>query len=203
MDGKNIYMKLQNARAALAALKLKPTGKNPHMGYSYMTLGDFLPHVSRICAEEGICAIFNMGKEKATLVIADGGEEEITFSMPTGEARLAGNASPVQCLGAARTYMMRYLYSNAFEIKEDDALENQYDGNAKRRETVKKQAPKGRNEREEKRLVMAEVMKERDRKGMSNEQMSALVAQNFNGKKGSELTLDEAVCLLTILQDEK
>jgi len=191
-ESKSIFVKLQAVRAALAAMKLMPTGRNAHMGYSYLELGDFLPHVSKLCAEQGICPIFNMGKDAATLVIADGGEKEITFTMPTGEAKLAGNASPVQCLGAARTYMMRYLYSNAFEIQESDGMEAAYD---------KKAAPPAETRRSM-RQAQEELFTEAQKWGVSNSSMKEMMSSAFGKASSSQLTIDEIDVLIHLLRGE-
>lgn len=121
----NVYGKLAKARTMLQEKEIKKSGKNKHLNFNYMELEDFLPEVNRINKEIGLVTIFSICGEEAFLKVVDTEEEEktITFSSPTAQAKLQGNASPIQELGALHTYMRRYMLLMAYEICESDALD--------------------------------------------------------------------------------
>ncbi len=118
-----VYHKLQTARIKLQSTQLKKSGHNKYAGYQYFELGDFLPTINQIFHELGLCSTVSFTKDYAELRIIDidtGGV--ITFTSPMAEAQLKG-CHPVQNLGATQTYLRRYLYVNALEIVEHDALD--------------------------------------------------------------------------------
>ncbi len=120
----NVYKKLQIARLALQAKELKKSGKNKFAGYEYFELQDFLPAVQNIFADTGLCAVFRCDEGSATLTVydTDKPEDSVMFSAPMAAAELKG-CHPVQNLGASISYLRRYLYVNALEIVEHDALD--------------------------------------------------------------------------------
>jgi len=134
----SVYKKLQQARLALQNTKLSKSGKNKFAGYEYFELGDFLPQIQNICAEVGLCGVLSFNTEMAYLTIHDtDGEGFVTFTSPMSSAALKG-CHDVQNLGAVQTYLRRYLWTNAFEIVEHDAL----DATTGVVEPVKKAEPK-------------------------------------------------------------
>ena len=134
----SVYKKLQQARLALQNTKLSKSGKNKFAGYEYFELGDFLPQIQNICAEVGLCGVLSFNTEMAYLTIHDtDGEGFVTFTSPMSSAALKG-CHDVQNLGAVQTYLRRYLWTNAFEIVEHDALDATTGGV----EPVKKVEPK-------------------------------------------------------------
>lgn len=120
----NVYKKLQIARLALQEKKLTKSGKNKFAGYEYFELQDFLPAIQTIFADTGLCPVFRVGSSDATLTIynTDNPEEYILFTSPMAAAELKG-CHPIQNLGASISYLRRYLYVNALEIVEHDALD--------------------------------------------------------------------------------
>jgi len=119
----NVYKKLQKARIKLQQTELKKSGKNKFAGYEYFELGDFLPAIQRICDEVGLCGVVSYDEHNAHLTIHDtDGDGTIVFSSPMSSAELKG-CHAVQNLGAVQTYLRRYLWTNAFEIVEHDALD--------------------------------------------------------------------------------
>jgi hypothetical protein len=119
----SVYKKLQEARILLQNTKLSKSGKNKFAGYEYFELGDFLPQIQKICAEVGLCGVVSFTNETAYLTIHDtDGEGFTTFTSPMSSAALKG-CHDVQNLGAVQTYLRRYLWTNAFEIVEHDALD--------------------------------------------------------------------------------
>lgn len=121
---KNVFQKLQLARLILQEKKLSKSGKNKFAGYEYFELQDFLPAVQTIFADTGLCAVFRCGADTATLTIynIENPSESIDFTAPMAAAELKG-CHPVQNLGASISYLRRYLYVNALEIVEHDALD--------------------------------------------------------------------------------
>jgi len=124
----NVYRKLQQARLKLQSTQLKKSGKNKFAGYEYFELGDFLPTIQTIFAEVGLCGTVSYGTELATLTIVDTDATDSTqpnfvvFSSPMSTAELKG-CHAIQNLGAVQTYLRRYLWVNALEIVEHDALD--------------------------------------------------------------------------------
>ena len=121
----SIYKKLQDARIQLQNTKLSKSGKNKFAGYEYFELGDFLPAIQQICQKVGLCGVVSFNPDMAYLTIYDteGGDNNfVTFTSPMSSAALKG-CHDVQNLGAVQTYLRRYLWTNAFEIVEHDALD--------------------------------------------------------------------------------
>lgn len=127
-----VYQKLQQARIKLQAMNLKKSGYNSFANFKYFELADFLPSVNTIFAELGLCSVFSIYEDCAMLRIIDtetGGQ--IRFESPVAEAG-SGKAPPIQALGSMHTYLRRYLFLNALEITEHDAVDA----------TIQKDAPK-------------------------------------------------------------
>ena len=127
-----VYQKLQQARIKLQSTQLKKSGYNSFANFKYFELADFLPSVNMIFSELGLCSVFSIYEECAMLRIIDtetGGQ--IRFESPVAEAG-SGKAPPIQALGSMHTYLRRYLFLNALEITEHDAVDA----------TIQKDAPK-------------------------------------------------------------
>lgn len=119
----SVYKKLQDARMKLQNTALKKSGHNKFAGYYYFELGDFLPAIQKICAEMDLCGVVSFNHDMAFLQIIDTEDgTSIMFTSPMSSAALKG-CHDVQNLGAVQTYLRRYLWVNAFEIVEHDALE--------------------------------------------------------------------------------
>jgi hypothetical protein len=120
----SVYKKLQDARIKLQHTELKKSGHNKFAGYKYFELGDFLPSIQKICSEMGLCGVVSFNHEMAFLQILDVEDgTSIMFTSPMSSAALKG-CHDVQNLGAVQTYLRRYLWVNAFEIVEHDALDS-------------------------------------------------------------------------------
>ena len=118
-----VYKKLQEARILLQNTKLNKSGKNKFAGYEYFELGDFLPQIQNICKNVGLCGMVSFTATDAYLTIHETeGDGFVTFTSPMSSAALKG-CHDVQNLGAVQTYLRRYLWTNAFEIVEHDALD--------------------------------------------------------------------------------
>lgn len=122
-----IYERLAEARLLIAKKGMKKNGKNTFAGYTYFELADILPAVNEVNKECGIVSVFNFNEKVAELEIikASNPQEFISFKFaysPDG-ASLKG-CHKVQNDGAVQTYVKRYLYQNAYEIAEGDALDS-------------------------------------------------------------------------------
>jgi len=118
-----VYKKLQEARILLQNTKLNKSGKNKFAGYEYFELGDFLPQIQNICKNVGLCGVLSFNHDMAYLQINDVQDgTSVMFTSPMSSAALKG-CHDVQNLGAVQTYLRRYLWTNAFEIVEHDALD--------------------------------------------------------------------------------
>ena len=127
-----VYSKLQKARVLLQELPIKKSGFNSFAGFKYFELADFLPSINVIFDNLGLCSVFSISDDVASLRIFDsefGGV--VYFRSPIAEAG-AGKAPPIQALGSMHTYLRRYLMLNALEITEHDAVDA----------TIKKDEPK-------------------------------------------------------------
>jgi hypothetical protein len=120
----SVHKKLMQARLALQNTELKKSGKNKFAGYQYFELGDFLPVIQTICNDVGICGTVTFYTDIAILTITDMDDTSqfIDFKCPMSTAALKG-CHEVQNLGAVQTYLRRYLWTNAFEIVEHDAID--------------------------------------------------------------------------------
>jgi hypothetical protein len=119
----SVYKKLQEARMKLQNTALKKSGHNKFSNYYYFELGDFLPAIQKICAEMNLCGVVSFDHNMAFLQINDTEDgTSVMFTSPMSSAALKG-CHDVQNLGAVQTYLRRYLWVNAFEIVEHDALD--------------------------------------------------------------------------------
>jgi hypothetical protein len=126
-ETKNIYGKLMEARIRLQEKNLKKSGRSKSSCFSYYELSDFLPEINRIFVDLKLYSMFSINHEKvATLCIIneENTTENVVYQSPIGEVELRG-CSAIQGIGAAHTYMKRYLYMNALEIVENDQLDAQ------------------------------------------------------------------------------
>jgi len=136
----NVYEKLTEARVRFQELAVKKSGQNKFAGYSYYELADILPVINKLANEMKFAVTITYESNDSTWALyfidSESGERLI-FTAPHSTAQLKG-CHEVQNLGAAMTYIKRYLYQNAFEIVEADALDSMMNPN----EGMKKQAPK-------------------------------------------------------------
>jgi hypothetical protein len=74
--------------------------------------------------ELGLCGVVKFFDERAELKIVDvdNPSDAIYFVSPSAEVQLKG-CLPIQGIGAAQTYLRRYLWVTAMEIVENDAID--------------------------------------------------------------------------------
>ena len=118
-----VFAKLQKARTEIAHKPLKKSGLNKFAGYEYFELGDFIPTTHDIFDKLGLCGIFNISFETATLCIHDTETGEVVqFSSPTVLAENA-KGQAIQSMGSTHTYYRRYLWLMALELTEHDTVD--------------------------------------------------------------------------------
>ena len=119
----SVYKKLQDARIELQGKVLKKSGLNKFANFQYFELGDFLPEVQTIFHKHGLSSTINFHAAEAVLLIVDVEDNtSAIFSCPVVVPTMKG-CNEVQALGAMITYIRRYLYVNALEIVEHDAMD--------------------------------------------------------------------------------
>ena len=119
----SVHKKLMEARIQLQGKKLKKSGHNKFAGYDYFELGDFLPVVQEIFNGLGLCGVVRYTATDASLTVTDvESAGEIVITSPSAEVALKG-CTPIQGIGAAQTYLRRYLWVTAMEIVEHDVLD--------------------------------------------------------------------------------
>ena len=115
--------KLMQARINLQACSLTKSGHNKFAGYKYFELGDFLPTIQKLFHELKLAGVVSFAHDIATLTITDLEDgTTVLITSPMSSAALKG-CHEVQNLGAVQTYIRRYLWVNALEIVEHDALD--------------------------------------------------------------------------------
>jgi len=122
----NVYEKLAKCRVELQGMKLKKSGKNKFAGYEYFELEDIVPNINKLFNDNKLCSYTNFdtesNKASLTIVNSEKPEETIVFTTRIADATLKG-CHPIQNEGAVITYSRRYLYMNALEVTERDALD--------------------------------------------------------------------------------
>lgn len=120
----NVFEKLQQARVTLQKMNIKMTGHNKFAKYYYYDLGDILPSINDVFLERKLFSFIGFTEETATLTIVniEKPDEKILFTCPMSSANTKG-CHEVQNLGSVKTYIKRYLYMDALEIIEHDALD--------------------------------------------------------------------------------
>jgi len=120
----NVCEKLAEARVLLQESNAKKSGKNKFAGFSYYELSDFLPLLNNIFKDLKLITVFSINSNEASLEIinAEKPDEKLEFRSHTAKVEMKG-CTAIQGVGAEHTYMKRYLYLNALEIVEHDALD--------------------------------------------------------------------------------
>ena len=121
----NVFKKLQEARVKLHNTPLNKSGKNNFAKFNYFELADFIPTVTKIFNDIGLCGVVSFNSTDAYLTVynVDGETNDfVTFTSPLVMASM-DRVQPIQSLGATHTYMRRYLWLMAMEIVENDAVD--------------------------------------------------------------------------------
>lgn len=101
------------------------SGKNNYQNYSYLELYDILPIVRKICKNLHMKTRVEYKDNTATLVITDCEDNSSAyFTCPLAPVHDEDPGRYMQNVGRIRTYAMRYLYIQAFEIAVPDQIDN-------------------------------------------------------------------------------
>jgi hypothetical protein len=134
----SVYKKLQEARVILHKTHLNKSGKNKFAGFSYFELGDFIPQVTEIFNQIGLCGVVSFTNDTAYLTVHETeGDGFISFTSPLVMAENA-KGQAIQSLGSTHTYYRRYLWLMCMEIIENDVIDAGEQGSA----PIKKPEPK-------------------------------------------------------------
>lgn len=107
--------------------QLTKSGRNNYQKYDYLETKDIFPTVRRVAKELGFRTKFHMDYERLFMLLIitdkeDGSREEFHIRIPDLSVGDAGKF--MQDEGRIRTYAMRYLYIQAFEIAVPDMIDN-------------------------------------------------------------------------------
>lgn len=119
----SIYQKFNTMRLAFHKLPLKKTGYNDHNKSRFFQIDDFIKQSLQLCDEHGFCPLVSFSDDSATLTFIEiETGKSIVFNSPfTRDALPKGTGA--QNLGAAQTYIRRYLWAMAWELVEQDEVE--------------------------------------------------------------------------------
>jgi hypothetical protein len=120
----SVYKKLQEARVRLHKTQLNKSGKNNYAGFTYFELADFIPQVTEIFNDVGLCGVVSFTNDTACLTVHEAdGNGMITFTSPLVMAENA-KGQAIQSLGSTHTYFRRYLWLMCMEITENDVVDS-------------------------------------------------------------------------------
>jgi hypothetical protein len=122
----SVYKKLQQARSKLNQTKLTKSGKNAFAKFNYFELSDFMPAITNIFNDIGLCGVVSFTNDSAYLTIYDvEGDERafVTFTSPLVLANM-DRIQAIQSMGASHTYYRRYLYLMALDLVENDLIDS-------------------------------------------------------------------------------
>lgn len=124
---KNIYAKLQEARARFLAAGAKKSGINRHAEFTYFELSDIVPIATKILSDLNLTFLVNYTSETADgiLIDIDDPNQQIVISFPMAHIAEPSKfrMNEVQSLGAEITYTRRYLYMLLLDIVEADVID--------------------------------------------------------------------------------
>ena len=122
----SVYKKLQEARTRLHKTKLTKSGKNAFAKFNYFELSDFMPAVTEIFNDLGLCGVVSFTNDTAYLTIHDVEGDERAFTTFTSPLVLANmdRIQAIQSMGASHTYYRRYLYLMALDLVENDLVDS-------------------------------------------------------------------------------
>lgn len=124
---KNIYAKLQEARARFLAAGAKKSGINRHAEFTYFELSDIVPIATKIFSDLSLTFLVNYTSETADgiLIDIDDPTQQIVISFPMAHIVEPSKfrMNEVQSLGAEITYTRRYLYMLLLDIVEADVID--------------------------------------------------------------------------------
>lgn len=190
----SIYEKLSKVQLALMSRDLKKTGYNKFKKYYYYTLDDLMAACTEECHREGLTFFFNFRNNEAIIRLHDweNSSESISCGLPFPELILPDedaknkNNILVQDLGAAVTYLKRYLLVNLFDITDVELIDRENGSDASSAETQKssKKTTKNNSKKMNKKEntvprnlnlqgLLDKALEKLQKKGLTNEEITA------------------------------
>jgi len=147
---KTIHARMAAIKAELSEIKIPKSGHNRFAGFKYHELSDFLMEINKLNQKHGVNDVINIDKANnqcsLTLYNVDDSKDYAIITTPYEDAEMLGkNGTPskvdkIQRMGSTVTYNRRYLYMTAYNIQENDGVDNQpLNENKKPKVTPKKQ----------------------------------------------------------------
>lgn len=190
----SIYEKLSKVQLALMRRDIKKTGYNKFKKYHYYTLDDLMAACIEECNREGLTFFFNFRNNEAIIRLHDWetNNESISCGLPFPELILPDedaknkNNLLVQDLGAAVTYLKRYLLVNLFDITDVELID---DENSDASSTQKKESSTKKSARKEPKKVKEtardlnlqelydNALNTLQKKGLSNEEITGFAVK--------------------------
>lgn len=190
----SIYEKLSKVQLALMRRNIKKTGYNKFKKYHYYTLDDLMAACIEECNREGLTFFFNFRNNEAIIRLHDweNNNESISCGLPFPELILPDedaknkNNLLVQDLGAAVTYLKRYLLVNLFDITDVELID---DENSDASSTQKKESSTKKSTRKEPKKVKEtardlnlqelydNALNTLQKKGLSNEEITTFAVK--------------------------
>lgn len=187
----SIYEKLSKVQLALMKRDIKKSGWNKFKKYHYYTLDDLMSSCIEECNREGLTFFFNFRNNEAIIRLHDweNPNDSISCGLPFPELINPDddvknkNNILVQDLGAAVTYLKRYLLINLFDITDVELIDSESDdgaGSANKNNSKnesKNQVKKEEENNEPRDLNLQELLDTAlntlQKKGLSNEEITA------------------------------
>ena len=182
MSDSLIYKKLSNVQLALMRKDIKKTGFNKFKKYRYYTLDDLMAPCIEECNHEGLTFFFNFRNGEAIIRLHEWEKPEkgITCGLPfpdlinPDEDAKNKNNLLIQDLGAAVTYLKRYLLINLFDITDVELIDSD-DASSAHKDTKESKQVKKEN-REPRDLNLQELLDNAltalKKKGLSYEEIT-------------------------------
>lgn len=130
----SIHARMALIKKELSNKKIPKSGHNKFSGFKYHELNDFIQLINELNEEHGVNDVVNIdeqiGRCSITLYNSENSEDSYTIVTPFREAEMLGKGGAkstvdaVQRMGSTITYNRRYLYMTAYNIQENDGVEN-------------------------------------------------------------------------------
>jgi len=186
----SIYEKLSKVQLALMKRDIRKTGFNKFKKYHYHTLDDLMPHCLEECHKEGLTFFFNFRNNEAIIRLHDweAPVESITCGLPFPELVLPDDDAKnknniiVQDMGAAVTYLKRYLLIDLFDISEGELIDSDLNDassakNTKNESSAKKKSESKKEPETVRELNLQELLDKAltklQKKGLTHEEITA------------------------------
>lgn len=139
MTSGNVYDKIEDAKKYFMDSGITKTGKNNYQGFKYLECSDIFPVVREICEVYNMKTRFDFTENTGLLFITDNEDKSVaSYSIPLAPVTDTDPNKHMQNIGKIRTYAMRYLYIQAFEIAVPDEIDRNSKGKNQRKFSPKK-----------------------------------------------------------------